>query len=86
MARSDKTLDRVLGGRSDANIRFRDLRALLLALDFVERIRGDHHIFSRADIPEILNLQPLGSQAKAYQVRQVRQVILRYQLGGGDDV
>ena len=85
MPRSDKTLDRVLSGRADANIRFRDLCTLLLELDFVERIRGDHHIFSRADVPEILNLQPQGSQAKAYHVRQVRQLILRYSLGCGDD-
>lgn len=42
---------------------------------------GDHHIFSRDGIEEILNVQPRGSQAKAYQVKQVRGVILRYGLG-----
>jgi hypothetical protein len=29
---------------------------------------------------EILNLQPKGSQAKPYQVRQVRDVVLKYKL------
>jgi hypothetical protein len=77
-----KTLDRVLRGTSDANIRFDDLRALLIHLGFVERIRGDHSIFTRDGVPEILNLQPRGSQAKAYQVKQVRGVIVTHRLAG----
>jgi len=36
----------------------------------------------RHPLVEILNLQPLGSKAKAYQVKQVRNVILKYKLGG----
>jgi hypothetical protein len=81
MGRHAKVLERVLSGRSDANVRFSDLVQLLLYLDFIERIRGDHHIFTRADIEEILNLQPKRSMAKPYQVRQVRNLILRYKLG-----
>jgi hypothetical protein len=49
------------------------------------RWTGSHHIFTKEGIPEILNLQPEVSSAKAYQVRQVRDVILRYQLAGGGD-
>jgi len=52
---------------------------------FAERIRGDHHIFTRDGVEEILNLQPRGSLAKAYQVKQVRNVILKYELAGSDD-
>jgi HicA-like toxin of HicAB toxin-antitoxin system len=85
MPRTDRTLERVLSGRADANIGFADLRRLLLRLGFVERVRGDHHIFSHDGITEILNLQPLGAQAKPYQVKQVRQRLVRYQLGGDDD-
>jgi hypothetical protein len=33
-----------------------------------------------------LNLQPKGRQAKPYQVKQVRGVILKYRLGGTPDV
>jgi hypothetical protein len=62
-------------GRADANVAFADLRGLLLTLGFAERIRGDHHIFSRDGVDEIINLQPLGARAKAYQVRQVRTII-----------
>lgn len=70
----------MLQGTADANIRFDDLRSLLSALGFAERIRGDHHIFSRPDAVEILNLQPRGSMAKPYQVKQVRALIVRYKL------
>ena len=69
---------RILSGRSDANIRFDQLRAFLLRLGFVERVRGSHHIFRKEGIRERLNLQRDGSRAKPYQVRQVRQIILRY--------
>ena len=71
---------RILDGRSDANIRFNDLRALLHRLGFDERIRGSHHIFTRDDVDGILNLQPMGSNAKPYQVQQVRQFIQRHGL------
>ena len=48
--------------------------------NFAERIRGSHHIFSREGVAEILNLQPKGSKAKAYQVKQVREVIVSHGL------
>ena len=82
MTRSDKLLERVLRGTSDANISFDGLLYLLRDLGFEERIRGSHHIFTRTEVDEILNLQPRGSHAKPYQVKQVRQIILRYKLGG----
>ena len=36
-------------------------------------------------VTEILNLQPKGHEAKAYQVKQVRKVILQYKLAGEAD-
>jgi predicted RNA binding protein YcfA (HicA-like mRNA interferase family) len=82
----DKLLRRILEGRSDANIDFSDLRALLLHFAFEERTRGSHHIFRRDGVEERINLQKQGSKAKPYQVRQVRAVILRYRLGEISDV
>jgi hypothetical protein len=73
----------VLSGTADANIRFEDLRSLLGALGFAERIKGDHHIYSKTGVAEILNLQPRGSLAKPYQVKQVRTVVVRYKLAEG---
>ena len=85
MTRSDKLLERVLRGTSDASIPFEGLRHLLSQLGFDERIRGSHHIFTKAGVEEILNLQPNGSHAKPYQVKQVRLVILQHKLGGNVD-
>lgn len=71
----------MLRATSDANIEFTDLCALLSALGFQERVRGDHHIFSKAGVLEIINLQPRGSKAKPYQVKQVRNLVTNYRLG-----
>ena len=81
MAKPKKTLQRVLRGTADAAIQFRELCALMKALGFDERIRGDHHIFSRDGMNEIVNLQPKGSLSKPYQVKQVRHIVLKYRLG-----
>ena len=85
MAKAKKMIRRILSGRADANIPFSGLRGVLKQLGFAERIRGDHHIFTKDGIDEILNLQPKGSLAKPYQVRQVREVIVQYKLGEEDD-
>lgn len=85
MTATKKALEQILRGTSDANISFEDLRRVLLALGFSERIRGSHHIFSREGVEEILNLQPRGSKSKPYQVKQVRNVILKYRMGGEPD-
>ena len=86
MPQRDKLLEKILGGRADANIPFAELCHLLRRLGFEERIRGGHHIFTKEGVEEILNLQPKGAKAKVYQVKQVRQVILRYKLGDERDV
>lgn len=85
MRRRDKLLDRILRGTSDASIPFVGMCQLLHKLGLEERIRGDHHIFTKEGVEEILNLQPKGAQAKPYQVKQVRRVILRHKLGGEED-
>jgi hypothetical protein len=85
MASLPKVLATLLSGRSDANVRFADVVRVLKAMGFAERIRGDHHIFTREGVVEILNLQPLrGGKVKPYQAKQVRNVIIRYGLGVGD--
>ena len=76
-----KLIQKILSGLSDKNIRFEDLRKLLLSLDFTQRTKGDHYIFTRTTMEEIINLQPLrDGKAKAYQVKQVRNIILKYKI------
>jgi len=81
MAKSGKLLEQILRGTSDANISFIQLCNLLTNLGFDQRIRGSHHIFTKDGVEEILNLQPKGNKAKPYQVKQVRNVIVKYKLG-----
>ena len=59
---------------------FDDLRALLRALGFAERVGGSHHVFVRPGVEEIVNLQRDGRHAKPYQVRQARAVLVKYNL------
>lgn len=80
MGALEKLLQHILLRRSDADVPFDQLCRLLDRLGFTERIRGDHHIFTQEDVEEILNLQPRGAKAKPCQVKQVRGVILRYNL------
>jgi hypothetical protein len=82
VSKHGKLLEKILRGTSDANIPFDGLCSLLRHLGFEERIRGSHHIFTKEGVVEILNLQPRDSHAKPYQVKQVRNVILKYKLGG----
>jgi len=70
----------LLSGNSDKNFRFDDLIKILLSLDFQVRINGSHHVFTRKEVVEIINLQPLGNMAKPYQVKQVRELVIKYKL------
>ena len=79
MAKS--VLLRIIEGSLDTNIRFIEVRSLLASLGFAERIKGSHHIFTKDGVIEILNLQPRGSLAKPYQIKQVRRILVQYKLG-----
>jgi predicted RNA binding protein YcfA (HicA-like mRNA interferase family) len=80
MSKISKIEIQILSGKSDANIDFTDLCRLLNKFGFDERIKGSHHIFTKDKVEEIINIQPIGSKAKAYQVKQVRNLILKYNL------
>ncbi|MFO0794115.1 MAG: type II toxin-antitoxin system HicA family toxin [Candidatus Brocadiaceae bacterium] len=80
MSKHDKLLTQILSGTSDANISFDGLCGLLKYFGFKERIKGSHHIFTKDNVEEILNLQPKGNKSKSYQVKQVRNLILKYKL------
>ena len=77
---SNRLLARILRG-AVANITFRDLLQLLLDLGFVESGgRESHRVFTRSDVREMVNLQNENGDAKQYQVRQVANIIRRYNL------
>lgn len=80
MGKYEKLISLILGGVSDSNISFDQLCHLMKRFGFEERVRGSHHIFRKSSIPDLINLQRDGTQAKAYQVAMVRKAILSYQL------
>ena len=80
MSKPGKILQKIVQGGSDANISFRDLCQLLSKLGFEQHTRGSHHIFTKLNIDELINLQEDGGKAKVYQVRQVRSLIAKYEL------
>lgn len=84
MGKLGKLYEHILMRRSDANVPFEALCALLRLLGFDERIKGDHHIFTQSGVEEILNLQPKNGKGKPYQIKQVREVILKYRLRVGE--
>lgn len=84
MGKYEKLLQRILAGTSDTNIKFSELCQLLKKLGFTERIKGDHYIFTKNNIEEIINIQPKSNKAKGYQVKQIRNLIVKYHLGDSD--
>jgi two-component sensor histidine kinase len=58
-----KTIEKLLRGESDANIRFDELCRLLEAKGFRMRTSGSHHIFTKTGVMERINLQREGANA-----------------------
>ena len=85
MGRQEKLIAKILRGSSDSNISFDELYNLLIDLGFDVRIKGSHHVFRKAGVEELINLQRDGSKAKAYQVKQVRNILSSYNLISDDD-
>ena len=80
MSKFDKLLLKLLSGNADNNFDFKDLILMLNKFDFTIRVKGSHHIFYKEGIDEILNLQAYNSKAKPYQVKQVREILIKYKL------
>lgn len=84
MGKYSKLREKILAGGADSNVEFAELCKLLGRLGFGERVRGDHYIFTRDGVAEIINLQPKDKKAKPYQVKQVRSILVKYRLGESD--
>jgi hypothetical protein len=83
MGKYEKLFSKIIEGKSDENIAFDDLCQLLKRLGFEQRVKGSHHIFRKEGIVEKPNLQKDGNKAKSYQVRQIRDILIKYNIQGG---
>lgn len=86
MSTYEKLLLKIFCGTQDNNITFSEIQKILDIFGFSCRIKGDHFIYTKDGIDEIINIQPKGNKAKAYQVKQVRNIIIKYKLGGKENV
>ena len=84
MGKYSKLRMKILMGSADTDIAFSELCQLLIRLGFAERLKGSHHIFTREDIEEIINLQPKHRKAKPYQIKQIRMLLTKYRMGEYD--
>jgi predicted RNA binding protein YcfA (HicA-like mRNA interferase family) len=75
MGKQEKLLNQLANHSQDANWNFHNMTGLLQRLGWEMRVRGSHHFFHKTEVRDIINLQPAGSKAKGYQVRQVRNVL-----------
>ncbi len=74
-----KILQKILDGSK--NIKFSDMVNLIEGFGFkLSRTEGSHHIFSRPDIPELVNIQSVKGQVKPYQIRQFLKLVEKYDL------
>jgi predicted RNA binding protein YcfA (HicA-like mRNA interferase family) len=80
MSKFEKIILKLTDGKNDWDFRFDELCSILETYGFENRIKGSHHIYFKTGIPEIINLQLIGKKAKPYQVKQVRNILLRYKL------
>ena len=81
MSKTDKLLEKLLTGNSDRSFDFDDLRMLLHHFGFNEEIKGSHHTYRIKNHEAFINIQPVkGNKAKPYQVKQVRNTLLKYFL------
>ena len=74
-----KLLKKLLSGSK--NIRFSEAVAGAEMFGFrLQRINGSHHIFAHPEVLELVNLQDVKGKAKPYQVKQLLQLVERYNL------
>ena len=82
MSRAEKLAAKLLTGRSDKNFSFDDLCYIIERAGFECRGgKGSHRIYAKQGVAEIINVQPRGGgEAKPYQVKQVRELLVKYRI------
>ena len=81
MSKAEKLAAKILSGKSDKNLAFNDLCYVLERAGFQFRSgKGSHRIYYKEGVIEIVNVQPRNGKAKPYQVKQVRELLLKYKI------
>ena len=79
--KAEKLAAIILSGKSDQNFAFADLCHVIERAGFRLRSgKGSHRIYYKDGVVEIINVQPRDGKAKPYQVKQVRDLLLKYKI------
>lgn len=66
---------------TNRTVDYRDFVAMIEAFGFANiRTKGSHASYAHPDCPKLLVLQPKGSEAKRYQVREFLAIVEEYRL------
>jgi hypothetical protein len=77
--KSKKLLEKAL--RNPKGLKFLELVYLAESFGFsIVRVNGGHHILRRQGLEELLNIQNVSGEAKAYQVKQLLALVEKYNL------
>ncbi len=80
MTRPDKLYERLIAN-SKAVLSFRGFERLLRAFGFeLDRTVGSHRQYGHPAIPRPFPVQPVGKDAKRYQVRELLELVEQYAL------
>jgi predicted RNA binding protein YcfA (HicA-like mRNA interferase family) len=79
MVKSKKLYEQVLASRG--GLAFRDFEYLLIAFGFqLDRTVGSHRQYVHPRVPRSLPVQPVGKDAKRYQIREFLELVEVYGL------
>lgn len=74
-----KLLRQILNNQK--NVKFNDFVTILESFGFRKaRTDGSHNIFKNVSVNEIINIQNVNGEAKAYQIRQFFSLVEKYNL------
>lgn len=80
MVKSSKLYDQLLQS-TDRTVSFRDFLALIEAFGFVHaRTKGSHQSYSHPICTKLMVIQPIGKDAKRYQVREFLDLLREFEL------
>ena len=78
----ERTWARMLAGAS--NVRFADFEKVVLSFGCIHRrTSGSHRVFVHPRVPRPLSFQPVGKDAKPYQIRQFVRTVEEFGLTMG---
>lgn len=76
MSKAEKALQKVLSGKSDHNITYDELTAVLTRAGFqLIGGKGSHHVWARESDMEMLSIPRHGNKIKSIYVKKARELL-----------